>query len=72
MTSITEKIRIMCIKRGNITMRKLSKLLGISAQNLSNKLGRDSYKVRDLQEIADALGYELSIKFIDKETGEEI
>ena len=56
MTSITEKIRIMCVKRGNISLRKLAKMLGTSGQNLCNKLGRDSYKVRDLQEIADALG----------------
>ena len=44
----------------------------ISAQNVCNKFGRDNYKVREMQEIADALGYELSIKFIDKKTGEEI
>ena len=62
----------MCVKRGNISLRKLATMLGTSGQNLCNKLGRDSYKVRDLQEIADVLGYELSIKFIDKETGEEV
>lgn len=43
-----------------------------SAQNVCNKFSRDNYKVREMQEIADALGYELSIKFIDKETSEEV
>lgn len=50
MTSITEKIRIMCIKRGNISTRKLAEMLGTSAQNMCNKFGRDNYKIQELQE----------------------
>jgi transcriptional regulator with XRE-family HTH domain len=50
-----EKIRIL-IKRKNITISELSRLIGTTNQNLSNKLSRDNFSEKELQQIAEALG----------------
>lgn len=67
-----EKIRIMRVKRGNLSERELSVRLGDTPQNLNNKMKRNDFKESELLKIADALGYRLEIRFIDKETNEEI
>lgn len=50
-----EKIRIL-IKRKNITISELARLIGTTNQNLSNKLSRDNFSEKELQQIAEALG----------------
>lgn len=67
-----EKIRIMRVKRGNLSERELSVRLGDTPQNLNNKMKRNDFKESELLKIANALGYRLEIRFIDKETNEEI
>ena len=57
---------------GKISEAELARKLGISPQNLNNKMKRDNFTEKDLQEIADALGLKLEISFIDPETGEKI
>ena len=42
------------------------------AQNFSNKLKKGDFRESELRAIAEALGCELKISFIDKTTGEEI
>ena len=68
--AMTEQIRIMLIKRGNISESELARRLGISPQNLHNKMKRDNFTESDLREIANALNCNLKIQFISKETGE--
>ena len=41
-------------------------------QNFSNKMKRGDFKESELSAIADFLGCELKVSFVDKETGEEI
>jgi transcriptional regulator with XRE-family HTH domain len=50
-----EKIRIL-IKRKKITISELAVLTGTTNQNLSNKLTRDNFSEKELQQIAEALG----------------
>lgn len=50
-----EKLRIL-IKRKKITISELAKLIGTTNQNLSNKLTRDNFSEKELQQIAEALG----------------
>ncbi len=69
---MAEKIRIMRVKRGNLSERDLAARMGDTPQNLNNKMKRDDFKESELRKIANALGYELVVKFIDTETGEEI
>ena len=70
--SMTEKIRIAMVKRGNISGAELARRLGVSSQNLSNKMKRDNFTETALREIAEALGLRLEISFVDPETGERI
>lgn len=69
--ALTEKIRIMLIKKGNMSEASLARAMGISPQNLHNKLKRDNLTEKDLQDIAKALNCSLSIDFICNETGEK-
>lgn len=67
-----EKIRIMRVKRGNMSERDLALKMGDTPQNLNNKMKRNDFKESELSKIAEALGYHLVIKFVDIETEEEI
>ena len=70
--SMTETIRIALIKRGNLSESELARRMGISPQNLHNKMKRDNFTETDLQEIAAALGLKLQIDFVDPTTGDKI
>lgn len=70
--ALSNQIRILLIKRGNISEAELARRLGISPQNLNNKMKRDNFTERDLREIANALDCNLSILFKMNDTGEEI
>ncbi|OSA90810.1 UNVERIFIED_ORG: transcriptional regulator [Clostridium botulinum] len=58
-----EKIRIL-IKRKNITISELARLIGTTNQNLSNKLSRDNFSEKELQQIAEALGCKFEGYFV--------
>ena len=64
----SEKIRVIC-KRQNITVAELADKCGWSRPNLANKLRRDNFCESDLRKIADALGCELIIDFVESEKG---
>ena len=69
--ALEQKIRIAMIKKN---IKSLSELAGrmenCSPQNLHNKMKRDNFSEREMHKIAEALGAELRIEFVDKETGE--
>ena len=69
---MTENIRIALVKRGNLSESELARRMGISPQNLHNKMKRDNFTETDLREIAEALGLRLDIAFIDPETNERV
>ena len=69
--ALAEKIRILLVKHGNISEAELARRMGISPQNLNNKMKRDNFTETDLQEIAKALNCTLNISFTT-ETGEQI
>ena len=50
-----EKVRIL-LRRKKITIAALADMVGSSRQNLTNKLNRDNFTEKELQEIAEALG----------------
>ena len=70
--SMAEEIRIMRVKRGNLSERDLAARLGDTPQNLNHKMKRDDFRTSELERIASALGYKMVIKFIDTNTGEEL
>jgi hypothetical protein len=77
---IAEKIRILMVKRGDISAAELSRKLQavglekMSPQNLSNKLKRETFTDDELKTIATILGATYTRKefFTLTDTGEEI
>lgn len=69
--AMAEKVRILLVKR-KITVTDLAKRLGMSQSNLSNKLSRDNFSEKELQEIAEALNCDLDINFTLRDTGEQV
>lgn len=70
--ALTEKIRILLVKRGNISEAELARRMGISPQNLHNKMKRDNFNETDLQEIAAALNCSVDVRFTMNDTGESL
>ena len=70
--AMAEKIRILLVKRGNISEAELARRMCISPQNLHNKMKRDNFTETDLSEIATALDCTVSINFQMKDTGETL
>lgn len=68
--SLAEKIRLVLVKRGNMSEAELARKLNVSPQNLYNKMKRDNFSESDLRQIAEALDCELSVTFTLKDTGE--
>ena len=62
-----EEIKVM-LARKNLSMRKLIEIVNEhynrkdTVQNLSNKLNRDSVRYKEVEEIADLLGYKIEFK----------
>ncbi len=69
--AMAEKVRILLVKR-KITVTDLAKRLGMSQSNLSNKLSRDNFNEKELQEIAEALNCDLDMNFTLRDTGEQV
>jgi transcriptional regulator with XRE-family HTH domain len=69
---MTEKIRILLVKRGNISEAELARRLGISTQNLYGRMKRDNFTDKDLQKIAEVLDCTFETVFKMRDTGEEI
>ena len=70
--AISEYIKLCCVKKGDISIAELARRTGQASQNLSNKISRDNFKYSELQKIADALGADVKLQFIDRKTGEAI
>lgn len=70
--ALSNKIGILLIKRGNISEAELSRRMGISPQNLNNKMKRDNFTEKDLQQIAAALNCTFNATFKMNDTGEEL
>ncbi len=70
--ALSERIRILLVKRGNISEAELARRLGISPQNLNNKMKRDNFTEKDLQAIAAALNCTYTASFTMNDTGETV
>ena len=67
-----EKIRIAMIKSGNLKMSGLAALTDMSSSNAANKLRRNNFSEAEMRKMADALGYDVDIALVSRETGERI
>ena len=69
---MAEKIRILLIKRDNISEAELARRLGMSTTNLYNRLKRDNFTDKDLQRVAEVLNCTFKAGFVLNDTGEEV
>ena len=53
-------------------MGQLAEQTNQTRQNLSNKMSRDNFPEKELREIADALGCDLEINLIMRDSGEKV
>lgn len=71
-TDVREYINLCRVKKGNITEAELARRTGQTPQNMNNKYKRNTFKISELQKVANAFDADLKIQFIDKETGNPI
>lgn len=69
---VREYINLCRVKRGNMTEAELARRTGQTPQNMNNKYKRNTFKVSELERIAEALDADLRIQFIDRKTGKPI
>lgn len=67
----TKIIKRLLVEKGINTV-ELAKRLECGTANIYNKYKRNNFSVNEMEEIADALGADLKISFVDRETGEPI
>lgn len=63
MATISEQIKVLCV-RTNISVAELARRLGKSPQSFNSKLKRESFTVKDLEDIAIATGTEFARNYI--------
>lgn len=61
--SMSKKIKHLLIEK-DLTITQLARLLGTTPQNLTNKLSRDNFNEKILQEIARVLNCKFEAKFV--------
>lgn len=69
--SASEKIRTI-LKRKGLSIGDLAMATGQSRQNLSNKLSRDNFTIKELEMIASALDCSMELVFSDNESGKTL
>lgn len=69
---VREYIKLCCVKRGNISEAELARRTGQTPQNMNNKYKRNTFKISELEKVAEALDADLRISFVDKSTGKPI
>ena len=71
-TDVREYINLCRVKRGNITEAELARRTGQTPQNMNNKYKRNTFKISELEKVANALDADLQIQFIDRLTGKPL
>lgn len=69
---VREYINLCRVKKGNMSEAELARRTGQTPQNMNNKYKRNTFKVSELEKIAEAFNADLKIQFIDRESGEPI
>lgn len=71
-TDVREYINLCRVKKGNMTEAELARRTGQTPQNMNNKYKRNTFKISELEKVAEAMDAELQISFLDKETGKPL
>ena len=60
------------LKKRHMTIAALAEQVGMSRQNLNNKLSRDNFSEKELAQLAEALGCTVEVVFTDLSDGEKL
>lgn len=60
--TISEQIKVLCV-RSNISVAELARRLGTSPQAFNAKMKRESFTIKELEAIADAVNAKFSRSF---------
>ena len=63
MNGMTETIRILMVKCGDLSIAELARRIGMTSQNLNRKMKNGFYSVEDLEKIASVLDCRVNISF---------
>ena len=66
-----EKIKIL-LKRRGMTLGDLADKTNQSRQNLSNKMTRDNFSEKEINEIADVLNCDYEASFVMRDSGDKV
>ena len=69
--SMAQKIRILLVKKDNISEAELARRLNTTPANFNQKMKRDNFGEKELREIGDVLGCDVKMSFVDRQTGDE-
>jgi len=69
--TVSEKIKII-LGRRNMTQTDLADRLGITRQNLANKIKRNNFSEKEIHDMADALNCKFEPQFVLLDTDETI
>ena len=69
--SMAQKIRILLVKKDNIPEAELARRLHTTPANFNQKMKKDNFGEKELRKIAEVMGCDLKIGFVDRQTGEE-
>jgi len=69
--SMSDRIRILLIKCGNLSEAELARCMGMSSQNFNNKMERDNFTDKVLRLIDKTLGCTYKNAFVTA-NGEEV
>lgn len=70
MTTV-EKIKLIRDRAG-LNLGELAERAETTRQNLNNKFGRNNFCENEIRKLADVMGYDVEITFINRATGERI
>ena len=68
---LTKKLKIMMLEK-DMKQSEIAEKIGLTKQSINNYLSRDNFINDILIKIADVLGYDTKVTFVDRETGKEI
>ena len=60
-TDVREYINLCRVKKGNMTEAELARRTGQTPQNMNNKYKRNTFKISELQKVAEAMDAELKV-----------
>ena len=69
--AVAKVVRIAMLRK-NKRAKDLAQLQGCTEANISQKLRKDNFSENDMYDMADTLGYDVEIAFVDRETNERI